>query len=127
MSRYYTPTIDEFCDGFEFETRIDDNWIPSDYCISVKEYELSDLRVKYLDADDLKDLGFSLKNNVNDVLTFRKNVVGENILYYDVILSHIGNMSMIEIRSMKNEVILSKIHIKNKHELKWILSRYGIL
>jgi hypothetical protein len=65
---YYTPTIEEFHIGFEYEW-LDENkmWIKS-FCpeeISVEGFDEQTygLRVKYLDREDIESLGFNTEDN----------------------------------------------------------------
>lgn len=64
MSKYYTPDISEFYDNFEYEIevktgkwerRIFDIW-EAPHILNQYNY-----RVKYLDEQDIKDLGWSAK------------------------------------------------------------------
>lgn len=81
-SKYYTPSIDEFYVGFEFETNYSiisglfgnesdkfvklkftkeniSNWID----LYIEDAYPSEFRVKYLDKDDIIELGFKLIDN----------------------------------------------------------------
>lgn len=89
---YYTPTIEEFHIGFEYEFMNGDKWEESemtiqDYKSNGPDYERSDswfqeeilggirtVRVKYLDRDDIESLGwqkFTYKN-LNGFIIFNK-------------------------------------------------------
>ena len=65
-NKYYTPTIEEFHIGFEYETRFGLN-SPFTTCILHPGYKFTQIekdinedyiRVKYLDDEDIKSLGF---------------------------------------------------------------------
>ncbi len=77
MDKYYTPSIEEFHIGFEYEEKYDSkNWdkrefIYSEHIDSYGEDCLDDfiiegiVRVKYLDKEDIESLGFEcIKDNV---------------------------------------------------------------
>ena len=66
-NKYYTPSIEEFYVGFEYEShqdpRTDDGWEKSilgrhDFKYVMREDNDVDYRVKYLDKSDIEDLGF---------------------------------------------------------------------
>lgn len=71
-NKYYTPSIEEFCVGFEYERMNGDKWCkdiinPNDLCSGRDGFEnefeeiyrkLRDVRVKYLDKEDIESLGF---------------------------------------------------------------------
>lgn len=87
---YYTPTIEEFYIGFEYEYMNGDIWEESemriqDYKSDGPDYERSDswfeeellggirtVRVKYLDQSDIESLGWKTHNN--DVFTLGKMI-----------------------------------------------------
>jgi hypothetical protein len=67
-NKYYTPELEEFCEGFEYEVNntpgLSDewtpvkisglNWFPSEFqIVSLK------IRVKYLDKEDIERLGWN--------------------------------------------------------------------
>lgn len=72
---YYTPTIEEFHVGFEYELLGNSgNWYKNDFGDANGEYwnELSEcywdithnkLRVKYLDQEDIESLGWNTEDN----------------------------------------------------------------
>lgn len=74
-NKYYTPTIEEFHVGFEYEwnnPNEDDIWRDSIACREDCYYAVEDLihefrfnyRVKYLDKEDIESLGFKyIENN----------------------------------------------------------------
>lgn len=70
-SKYYTPTLEEFHVGFELEIKLHELkpwekhvWLPGDQASSVEKY-LDQVRVKYLDKEDIESLGFILKREFN--------------------------------------------------------------
>lgn len=61
-SKYYTPDISEIHQGFRFEYQLHNSWKQVDlehiecfydYCCNIEE-----LRVKYLDREDIEELGW---------------------------------------------------------------------
>jgi len=74
-NKYYTPTIEEFHVGFEFEFRHsdykEDGWKKFTTPVFNMEREdcpfacqtLEEYRVKYLDREDIESLGFTRINN----------------------------------------------------------------
>lgn len=94
---YYTPTLDEFHSGFECEIRTDVDWqrctlgyrkttvaqlkgmiqATAGSTISTisldEESRMSNLRVKYLDAEDIERLGFHRTNTIGDKTYFNAN------------------------------------------------------
>lgn len=86
-NKYYTPTIEEFHVGFEYELLGNSgNWYKNNFGDANGEYwnELSEcywdithnkLRVKYLDQSDIESLGWELEQYVperNICLNFKK-------------------------------------------------------
>lgn len=72
-NRYYTPEIEEFCVGFEYEaesTRYPDknNWHPETFYLNQSHLNLVNrntlyekkVRIKYLDREDIESLGFKV-------------------------------------------------------------------
>lgn len=129
MDKYYTPELNEFHIGFEYEYEDinESGSTTSWYKTIVKENECyiidqhlkySDdlnLRVKYLDKEDIESLGWKLKTDLyvkNDsTLQVHKNSI--TIKYYD---------------NFNNEwrTKVEQINIKNKSELIKLLKQLGI-
>jgi hypothetical protein len=68
MSKYYTPEIEEFHVGFEFEYRnIGGEWevrsYPVDSYVHITQslIDIDCIRVKYLDREDIESFGFDFK------------------------------------------------------------------
>ena len=78
--KYYTPTIEEFHVGFEYEVKKEDSWFRCFYgqgSIVDLYYNYNDdfdsidfnketIRVKYLDKEDIKSLGY---NFISETIT----------------------------------------------------------
>ncbi len=129
MPKYYTPTQDEFFDGFQFQKNIDNEWTNGIQLYTLKDpVHLESYRVKYLDIDDIKDLGFTIKHEVPDEYTvLYKNIIAPQPFYYVLIFREENGLPFIELNDMYNHPLMAKIHIKNRNELEWLLNRYGIL
>ena len=135
--KYYTPSIEEFYVGFEFE-KYDDrkahylnegltNWHKHIY--GLKSIRLSQLpthlynntiRVKYLDASDIEELGFVLEPYFKDVdyFGYRKGNIRLYLLENDRI--------EITTEDKKFESYYFLGVIKNKSELKKVLNMLNI-
>ena len=127
MSKYYTPEIEEFHVGFEYETLELREWLKSKILIGHNIAYIEDMRVKtrvkYLDREDIESLGFK-----------RDLMRGNNVFSK----SHPKNKSIITtLRTYfemdKGRVTLSSnarmfidIDLKNKSELKKLLKQLGI-
>jgi len=129
-NKYYTPTLDEFYIGFEYELGIEDvikdcteekyrhiiinyNWIPQ-ICKS-SPVPLSNIRVKYLDRENIESLGFkqSVYMGVN---CFKKGLT--RIYWFN------RPVISIELNSSTNQIFRGEI--KNKSELKVLLKQLNI-
>ena len=125
MSKYYTPTIEEFHVGFEFESnytlfskdrewtkcKLDENntWFIEEWYVDAVPTEF---RVKYLDREDIESLGFEHTDG-NDRFAWFKS--GKWIMQFNVGHCHIhtGNDMLRHFSG----------YIKNKSELKRILKQ----
>ncbi len=120
-SKYYTPDISEFRVGFECEWYTIDNYYP--FIIRIWDFEiinryqhdLKDFRVKYLDEEDLLDLGFTYVRDSYAGYYIKDNI--QLAWFYD--------KSGVEITERTKSGIGNKRlfsgKIKNKSELKQIL------
>jgi hypothetical protein len=134
--KYYTPSIEEFYVGFECELRnsssdvfdwehfqivgVDDAKISStlmdwSFYDSRNAIEEEQVRVKYLDKEDIESLGF-----VTDPSGERYYELGEYQLYVDIHPIH-----NITIYNWDSTVIFQGT-IKNKSELKQVLKMIGV-
>lgn len=143
-SKYYTPSIEEFHVGFEYE--YNDNTIenpiyiqrissPIDFVIhSYDAYELDEdeilfTRVKYLDKEDIESLGF--KQVTEPWMKKRShcyfkctipNILGgeEEYLIYDF---NDHRLTIGDITSFEESYNVHNIVIRNKSELKVLLKQ----
>ena len=122
-NRYYTPALEEFHIGFEYEQKIgEDNW---EYRKIKDRYDLFDAcmniaRVKYLDQSDIESLGFEHKQYVPE-----RNIC-LNFEYKEWYLNYwFGEIPNVEIRrDGYDDGFFGKC--KNKSELKRILNQLNI-
>ena len=124
-NKYYTPTIEEFHVGFEYEVYEDydvlseKSWhketYPSD---TASKFYINEglLRVKYLDLEDIESLGFESTKP----LWYQYH----NDRYMIVDLSNKGD-NMYSITEKRDDTYLFYGKIKNKSELKKVLKMIG--
>lgn len=126
MEKYYTPEIEEFHVGFEYETkRKDENsWIKRTWnkydVYSSLDNTHEEVRVKYLDREDVESLGFEDLGN-------HSYEYGDSKLF----LSHYPSTNELDVyvykRISDNERdFYFQGTIKNKSELKKLLKQLGI-
>ena len=131
MSKYYTPELEEFHVGFEYEYLYKNSaWVKhtintkADLVLCIEEVEEDLIRTKYLDREDIESLGWSYS------LTFSKEGVydeysktdGEHGDYY----LRVHNTGGLSIGEHWVQLDVFKGTIKNKSELKRILKQLGI-
>lgn len=153
-NKYYTPSIEEFHVGFEYEY-LDNNlktWKPNviesymlitpnigEACDSeiteiFRELKEGNIRVKYLDREDIESLGFdkTFKNEFGIEYLFYENKDYQYCLYHSeknvIIFRADKNVSWMFPPSFSEAYrpIFSGI-IKNKSELKRVLKQVGVL
>jgi len=128
---YYLPTLDEFHTGFEYERLISGDgatyWEATKYTPG-DNIELLKTRVKYLDDTDIVELGFSYNDVINNKVsyTIQKPSV-HTIDYYELLYELKYDEPFVELVTHSGYVVFSEVNIKNKSELKWLLSRYGVV
>lgn len=144
-NKYYTPEIEEFHVGFEFEYQDIDTaaWTTDIFKIDWESADMDihnwvmyfDVRVKYLDREDIESLGFEFKYNEkgNENIAFTKKYENHpryDNQYVDVIWNYVS--SHVLICEGDNEtgwnlwVTRFSGTIKNKSELKKLLKQLGI-
>lgn len=127
--KYYTPEIEEFHVGFEYE-RCDDgyNWIKDTYPRAAEHIRLKNLipytRVKYLDREDIESLGWVYKETSDGGFDYYwdKHTMRHSILY-----SEKSKRTVITLwdRSRLEDHTAFIGKIKNKSELKKVLKMIG--
>jgi len=130
INRYYTPSIEEFHVGFKYELKSEGEeglkeWRVrtierADFIGLIESYSRQSnfsekVRVKYLNSEDLKSLGFERTTKAEDVIWRKPDSIAVIIEagYKDGYIIHNGA------RTFRGE-------IKNKSELKRLLSQLGI-
>ena len=123
---YYTPKMNEFYIGFEYEYNINGEWASVGYHpIDMVEYERfqSDLydknliRVKYLDKKDIESFGFETEDGGECYdLQINFDLYG----LYPLDLEH-------EYKITKDNDTLFQGTIRNKSELKKLLQQLNII
>lgn len=132
MNKYYTPTIEEFHIGFEYEIQHNENaqWGTTTFSYFEGEYpdydstqmvvwelENDTIRVKYLDKEDIESLGFKQsKSDINwyDYKNERYWLYKEDVNDWRWIIS-----------DEQSEVSFAG-NIKNKSELKKLLKQLNV-
>lgn len=144
-NNYYTPSIEEFHVGFEYDFKGQTEWIPKITmdsedlgCILLEEandpeFDTDQFRVKYLDEEDIKELGFESKGkSVCLWYTLEKRIEDgfSDYGYWNIItLIHCDN-NRVKIFAQEykgdDEHVLFQGEIKNKSELKRVMNQIGI-
>jgi len=132
-TKHYTPAIEEFHVGFEYEFLQNEIWTScndfsydflnddTDTISEVKFYlDESRIRVKYLDREDCLDLGLNLKVWDNGSGYFEK---GD----FTIGIYSTGLFCTISQNDNKNHIMRFSGDLKNKSELKRILKQLNIV
>lgn len=142
-NKYYTPEISEFHVGFEHEVnhKVRDGSGDREWCSELYkgsseqtryikyllEEEPENIRVKYLDKEDIESFGFTIKSDYGAGTTFHLNNS-----YSLQTHKHAGiSYNEHEVRIFKSGIIGKPCRIftgdiKNKSELKKLLQQLGI-
>ena len=149
-NKYYTPKLEEFHVGFEFEYKKFDgtkktifelqqiNWTKSivksinDLPYIERGLDPANVRVKYLDREDLESLGFHFRetNKMSYWYDYKNNIdnLPGGYKVYSAELLHDPDRNTIKITFIvegEKEVFFEGF-IKNKSELKKLLKQLGI-
>jgi len=137
LDKYYTPEIEEFFHGFEYEVwensaytneswikkifQFRDNNVYKDTSFIIAEFEQrgDDIRVKYLDKEDIESLGFKYQKHN----TYYKNLTDKILLRLEALEN---NILLIEYFINGNNTLNCIINIKNKSELKKLMKQLNI-
>lgn len=131
-NKYYTPSIEEFHVGFEFETSYledYDTWKKvtlefDDFGFYTSTWEVdsnpTEFRVKYLDKEDIESLGWT-DGETHGLSGYVLNYATDDSyqMYYD------KDNQFTQIYNWNSKIIFEGI-IKNKSELKRLLKQLGI-
>ena len=146
-NKYYTPSIEEFHVGFEHERMNGDRWekdvlVAGDmYGTIAKGYEnefeeidkgMRDVRVKYLDQEDVESLGFKLLKNYSVEQEYQSRITDDS--WYELNVDDkeeypclVSIECWVNItKSTSNRDVMFTGTIKNKSELKKLLKQLGI-
>jgi len=134
--KYYTPSLEEFHVGFEYESLQDnrqpekDNswcklaltWDDENFMKYYNNNVSTDYRVKYLDQEDIIELGWTEEKDSPDG---RFSILKDDIHYY---LIKYGHNHKYEIRCMHPSYKYGSFlgTIKNKSELRKVMQMVGI-
>ena len=120
--KYYTPEIEEFHIGFEYEILQQGDYIKTTF-LTQSEFGFDDVddlinisRVKYLDREDIESLGF-------EMIESDKFIKDKNKFTKYLLTVHLDNF---QIRTSDSNECLFCGYFKNKSELKRILKQLGI-
>ena len=129
--KYYTPKIEEFFVGFEYEEFWNDQWDKRIYSIDSficdgsqdEPYEIEEInpnfhRVKYLDKDDIEDLGYGFRTFLWGFESSDGNIIIE--------VEDIDDMQKGTIDIYCVQDLRFKGRIKNKSEIAKILKQLDI-
>lgn len=146
-NKYYTPSIEEFHEGFQYEFLIPERiytgtigtpdfklfeiklkwhkrfWNKNEFRLS--KYKPSTLRVKYLDKEDIESLDFEFtsENKFNDLQRYNHIYKQYHIIIYN------GKLSIYhtpEIEKQHFELCVFNGVIKNKSELIKLMKQLNI-
>jgi len=127
--KYYTPSIDEFHVGFEYETYVPNKDVWSKEVFYMNEshikllngihLKLPTIRVKHLDGDDIRSLGF------NCAWAEAYETIYEHDRIRSWVLTHTGFEYNIQIN--KGDAVYFRGTIRNKSELVKLLKQLNIL
>ena len=144
MSKYYTPTIEEFHVGFihEYVNTNTATWYSTQIDVSMEikaaeqtlEYFPERLRVKHLDRKDIESLGWVNKRSHGHTSFFIEKKDGDNSRDYKLCYMFEDNPSSLVILKADKAWVMGTSKwrpifsgdIKNKSELKRILKQIGI-
>jgi hypothetical protein len=126
-NKYYTPKIEEFHVGFEYEF-VDGDSEDWEKDIISSKYDLKEVmgnlflnfRVKYLDREDIESLGFKF-----DKFWIREEK-GSIYLFNFYGLTYFNSTRTIKIWLRDTDECIFAGTIKNKSELKRLLKQLGI-
>jgi len=115
-NKYYTPSIEEFFVGFEYEEEdsLEDNlWIKRTLDFNYGWLEIpqdfaNDKRVKYLDSSDIEELGFIFEEQVAGKITFKytkNNFIELHKLYTTILILNNGRTIFEGFIKNKSELI----------------------
>lgn len=132
-SKYYTPAIEEFHVGFEYEVNFGDKWI-SEVQLNgfLHNKKLENIRVKYLDKEGIESLGFKLDPEASSEREDRWNFElfldsnDRGIINYGITLFDTTDLIIYTWNGSKEHIVFTG-EIKNKSELKRLMKQLRII
>jgi len=146
-AKYYTPERNEFHEGFIFEANYKkEGWQKEIFGIGERSissvpqllYQFLDgmplegnIRVKYLDREDVESLGFEFSENYADrpILGFlyesKENKELQYLLYYNVLTNELRIERIFQCGTAKEDYLFNGF-IKNKSELIRLMRQLNI-
>lgn len=148
-NKYYTPELQEFHEGFEFEILLNDGpnktvWSKWDFktvegvspvnqhtnlTYAQKWIKENRVRVKYLDQEDIESLGFTFAGKTTDIWFTKEGHFNMDSWTCYKIRLHYGlhdNYMTINAIDGEDDYRLFKGKIKNKSVLKQVLKIIGV-
>jgi len=138
-NKYYTPDIEEFYVGFEYESlqderypekdsswgkqSIDDEWEMRAFIGYYCGDHLAGLRVKYLDKEDIESLGF--ERQVAHSVYFKKD--GYRLVHWVTKTKINREVDIYKVFDKDDEQLIFRGIVKNKSELKKLLDQLGVI
>lgn len=124
--KFYTPSIDEFHHGMLYQELVDNEWKPMKFKLNILP-DIFDTRIKYLDEEDITELGFRFERKTRYGKIFIKEVMSVSSIGF-VELHFVVRSGEPFVSLFQDEMpIFSEINIKNISELKWLMTRYGLV
>jgi uncharacterized lipoprotein YehR (DUF1307 family) len=151
MEKYYVPTINEFYDGFKFEENrhgqpkndaeiieYRNAWYKETFKCDLhgidlytikQEIENNNIRVKYLDDADLKQIGFKHIKGLSDISQSYSMDNGRYFIHLNC--TRLSTRCVIKIETSVKEnsgrtLVVHSIAIKNKNELVKLMQQLNI-
>lgn len=131
-NKYYTPSIEEFCHGFSYELKCkypnEERWEKRDYYWREDLPYSLEIRVKYLDQEDIESLGFNLVKEPEYKHLKKEVTLNYFPTSHSVLILSKGYNSDLKSPETKTEYWYQMFGgiIKNKSELKRLLKQLGI-
>lgn len=131
-NKYYTPSIEEFHIGFEYEHFCDMEWNKvliknsDDFNWATIRIDIEDVRVKYLDKDDIESLGWFCKDTTDSGQGYFWETKTKQ---HSIIYNYTTNRMIINMRGnvWKEDYTAFVGTINNKSELKKLIKQLGIV
>lgn len=87
-NKYYTPGYEEYCIGLKYEIFAQDWWQATEVFggeIDAEDWGFyKQKRVKYLDWEDIRELGWTLMSSTNTEARFEKKEQDPHVEHYDL-------------------------------------------